>query len=249
MNKRVVLVTGAALRIGACIARTFHNAGFNVALSYRHSEQAARALVAELNSSRSASASCWQADLSDEHSVSALGDAVLKEFGRLDILINNASSFYPSKFGSSTQTQWDDLIGSNLRGAYFLSQQLATELTLHQGSIVNLIDIHADRALADHAIYTIAKAGLKAMTKSLAIELAPQVRVNAVAPGAILWPASLENGQDPEVQRAREELLAGIPLGNLGTAQDIADCVYFLACEAHYMTGQTVKVDGGRSLR
>lgn len=249
MEPRVVLITGAAIRIGACIARTFHARGFTVAISYRSSESAAQALVSELNASRAQSASCWQAEMTEPDSVTALGDAVLAQHGRLDVLVNNASSFYPTDYGASTQAQWDDLVGSNLRGAYFLTQQLSAELINRRGAIVNLVDTHADRALPKHPIYSIAKAGLKAMTKSLAVELAPHVRANGVSPGAILWPPSLEDDADPAVQAGRGKMLKGIPLATLGRLEDIAEAVYFLAAEAHYMTGQTIKVDGGRSLR
>jgi len=248
MADKVVLITGAAIRIGACIARTFHRSGFDVAISYRSSVTAAQALVDELNAIRTGSASCWHAEMTDHASVSKLGNDVLAFHKRLDVLINNASSFYPTTYGESTQAQWDDLVGSNLRGAYFLTQQLSTELAANSGAVVNLTDTHADRALPRHPIYSIAKAGLKAMTKSLAVELAPHVRANGVSPGAILWPPSLEDDSDPAVEAGRQKMLAGIPLAKLGSVQDIADTVYFVACEATYLTGQTIKVDGGRSL-
>ena len=249
MTSKVVLITGAAIRIGAAIARTFHANGYRVALSYRNSGDAAAALVAEFNALRENSAECWQAEMTDAASVERLGNTVLAWAGRLDVLVNNASSFYPTPYGESTQLEWDDLVGSNLRGAYFLTQQLSAELVSRRGSVVNLIDTHADRALPKHPIYSIAKAGLKAMTKSLAVELAPHARANGVSPGAILWPPSLEDDSDPAVQAGREKMLKGIPLASLGSVVDIADTVFFLACGAHYMTGQTVKVDGGRSLR
>ena len=249
MPTNVVLITGGAIRIGACIARTFHGNGFDVAISYRSSQNAAQALVDELNASRVNSASCWYAEMTDQESASKLGEDVLAYHGRLDVLVNNASSFYPTAYGDSTQAQWDDLVGSNLRGAYFLTQQLSSELTETRGAVVNLTDTHADRALPKHPIYSIAKAGLKAMTKSLAIELAPHVRANGVSPGAILWPPSLEDDSDPAVVEGRKKMLAAIPLSKLGDVQDIANAVYFIACEATYLTGQTIKVDGGRSLR
>lgn len=248
MERRVMVITGGAIRIGASIVRKFHAQGFDVALSYRHSESPARTLVSELNTLRADSASCWQAEMTDAASVSAFGSAVLAHHGRVDVLINNASSFYPTDYGHSTQSQWDDLIGSNLRGAYFLTQQFSAELVARRGAVVNLIDTHADRALTRHPIYSIAKAGLKAMTRALAIELAPHVRANGVAPGAILWPPSLEDASDPAVMEGRQKMLKGIPLGALGHAQDIAEAAYFLACEASYITGQMLKVDGGRSL-
>lgn len=243
-----VLITGAAQRIGAAIAHRFHVAGFHVLVHYRTSAAAAEALVASLNGQRAGSAATLAADLTRPADVAQLARQAVAVCGRLDVLVNNASTFYPTAFGASTQVQWDDLIDSNLRGAFFLSQALAEELKQRRGTIVNLIDTHADRPLAGHGIYSIAKAGLKSMTKALAGELAPLVRVNGVAPGAILWPARLEDDADPAVVTARQSILQQIPLGHLGSPEQIADAVFFLAVEASYVTGQVVRVDGGRHL-
>ncbi len=244
----VVLITGAAQRIGADIAREFHRQNFRVLIHYRASKNAARALVDELNISHSHSAQAIQASLTEADDVSTLASCGLSAFGRIDVLINNASSFYPTPIGMASNHQWDDLIDSNLRGAFFLSQALAPELKKHQGAIVNLIDTHAKQPLNQHPVYSIAKAGLLAMTKSLAIELAPEVRVNGVSPGAILWPSSPEDGADPAVLEIREQILKNIPLGRLGETRDIARAVYFLACNATYVTGAVIKVDGGRAI-
>lgn len=242
----VVFITGAARRIGAEIARTFHQAGYRVIIHCHHSWQDANALAAQLNDTRTNSASVIAADLNDEHALSALGAQVLSHHQRLDVLVNNASSFYPTPLATLTQSQWLDLINSNARAGLFLSQQLASALGASAGSIINLTDINADRGMPDFAAYTMAKAALGAMTRSLARELAPRVRVNAVSPGAILWP---EHAQDDTAQNAEQaRILAGIPLGRSGTPADIARTVLFLARDAHYITGQTVRVDGGRAL-
>lgn len=247
-DTRVVLVTGAAQRIGAAIVGRFHAAGFNVIVHYRHSADAAQLLVTTLNAQRAESARALCADLTDPDAVTALAAATLAQFGRLDVVVNNASTFYATPFDTATAADWNALVDSNLRGAFFLAQRLAPALRQHQGTIVNLIDTHADKPLAGHSIYSIAKAALKAMTKSLAGELAPGVRVNGVAPGAILWPPLLENDEDAAVVLAREKILDQIPLGHLGTPEQIADAVYFLAVQAHYMTGAVLRVDGGRHL-
>ena len=244
----VVLITGAAQRIGAAIAAKFHHKGYRVIVHCRHSLDAAMAQVENYNHERPASATLLQADLASALEVEELAAAALGVFGRLDVLINNASSFYPTPFGSIQQSHWDDLIDSNLRAALFLSQAVAAELTARHGAIVNLVDTYADKPLAKHSVYSIAKAGVKAMTKSLAQELAPAVRVNGVAPGAILWPTALEDDSDPVTQERRAKILQQIPLGSLGTVQQIADTVFFLATQAHYMTGAVIRVDGGRNL-
>lgn len=247
LNK-VVFITGAAKRIGAAIARKFHRQGFMVIIHYHRSASEANALVEELNGNRAKSTVALQADLTDRDATLDMARKVVGIFGRVDVLVNNASSFYPTKLGEIEQQTWDDLIDSNLRGAFFISQQLAGELKTRKGAIVNIVDTHSDRPLRGYPTYSIAKAGLKAMTKSLAIELAPEVRVNGVSPGAILWPPSLENDQDSDVLEKREETLARIPLRRLGKTEDIADAVYYFATEALYITGFTLKVDGGRSL-
>lgn len=245
---RVCCITGAALRIGACIARKFQQQGFNVIIHYNHSAEEAEQLVAQLNQQRSNSAVAVQADFNDRQQMKALPALILDKYHRLDVLVNNASSFYPTAIGEATQAQWDELVDSNLRAAFFLSQDLAPELTWRRGAIINLVDTHADKPLHNYSIYSIAKAGVKAMTKSLAAELAPAVRVNGISPGAILWPPALEDEQEPSVLAARENILAQIPLGKLGEPQHIADAVFFLASEGSYITGQTISVDGGRAL-
>jgi pteridine reductase len=245
---KVVFITGAAKRIGATIARTFHRQGFKVIIHYHRSTDEANTLVEELNGNQADSAAALQADLTDRDATLDMAKKVVNIFGRVDVLVNNASSFYPTKLGEIEQQTWDDLIDSNLRGAFFISQQLADELKSRKGAIVNIVDTHSDRPLQGFPTYSIAKAGLKAMTKSLAIELAPDVRVNGVSPGAILWPPSLENDQDPGVLEKRESTLARIPLARLGKTKDIAEAVFYLAIEASYITGFTLKVDGGRGL-
>lgn len=245
---RVVVITGAAQRIGACIASTFHRHDYNVIVHYNQSEDAALQLVARLNGERPNSATALQSNLADAMQVENLSKVILDQFGRLDVLVNNASAFYSTAIGETNHQQWDDLIDTNLRAAFFLSQGLSHELTVREGAIINIVDTHADRPLQHHSVYSIAKAGLKAMTKSLALELAPGVRVLGVSPGAILWPASLENEDDPEVLQVRGKILQQIPLGHLGRPEDIADAVYFLANESSYMTGQVIRVDGGRHL-
>ena len=243
-----VLVTGAAKRIGATIARQFHARGFRVIIHYNHSREEARALEQELNQQRSASAEILRADLTSAVDVDRLGQEALSRFGRLDVLINNASSFYPTDLGQCSRGQWDELMDSNLRAAFFLSQALANELAGRRGAIVNIVDTYADSPLAHYPIYSIAKAGLKAMTKSLALELAPNVRVNGVSPGAILWPPGLMDDNDPLVQEKRDKVLQAIPLGQLGKPEQIAELCYFLARDASYVNGQVIKCDGGRSL-
>lgn len=244
----VCLLTGASKRLGACTARKFHDAGFDVIIHYNNSGEAAEALVAELNAARTASACRLQADLSDREQVQSLAQRTLDCYQRLDVLVNNASAFYPTPFAECSDADWDALVDSNLRAAYFLAQRLAPELERRSGSIINMTDTHADNPLKGFPIYSIAKAGVKAMTKSLAKELAPRVRVNGVSPGAILWPPSLEDETDPAVLTARQKMLDSIPLRTLGEPQHIADTVYFLANDACYVTGQTIRVDGGRYL-
>ncbi len=247
-DRKVVCITGAAKRIGAAIARDFHTQGFTVIVHYHRSAAAAKDLVMEFNRIRADSAHALQAQLTDSTQVEALSHQLLDVYGRLDVLVNNASSFYPTTLSEVTDASWDDLIDSNLRAAFFLCRNLSAELKRTKGSIVNIVDTHADRPLRGHSIYSIAKAGLKAMTKSLALELAPQVRVNGVSPGAILWPPVLEDDADPTVPAAREKILREIPLGCLGKPEHIAAATYFLAVQASYLTGQVIKVDGGRSL-
>lgn len=235
-------MTGAARRVGAAIARRLHAAGMNVVIHFRASAADAQALEAELNVVRPGSVVCVQADLLEPGAPVALVEAALAQFGRLDLLVNNASGFYPTPMGAVAPKQWDDLIGSNLRAPLFLSQAAAPHLARMQGAIVNITDIHAERPLKDYVVYSVAKAGLAALTRSLALELGPAVRVNAVAPGAIAWP---EDGQFPGAERKR--IVETTPLGRIGSPEDIARVVEFLAC-APFVTGQTVAADGGRSV-
>jgi len=245
---RVCFLTGASKRLGASTARKFHAEGLNVIIHFNNSRREAESLVAQLNALREGSAKSLQADLTDREQLESLPNQVLGCYHRLDVLVNNASSFYPTPLRKCSNEQWDDLIDSNLRAAFYLSQQLAPELTRRAGSVVNMVDTHADSPLKGFPIYSIAKAGVKAMTKSLAKELAPRVRVNGVSPGAILWPPSLEDESKPEVLLGREKMLETIPLRALGDPQNIADTVFFLANDACYVTGQTIRVDGGRYL-
>ena len=236
------LITGGARRVGAAIARRLHAAGAAVLIHYRDSEAEATKLVADLNATRAKSAAKVKAELLAPIAPRALVGAALGEFGRLDLLVNNASSFFPVDVGAIEASHWEELIGSNLRAPLFISQEAAPELRKHAGAIVNIVDIHADRPLKGYPVYSIAKAGLAALTRSLALELAPTVRVNAVAPGAIAWP---DDGQfDPG---ERERIVATTPLGRVGSPEDIAQAVHFLAC-ASYVTGEIIAVDGGRSI-
>jgi len=242
LQDKVVLVTGAARRVGAAIARRLHAAGMRVMLHYRHSEIDVRALERALNDVRAGSAACIRAELLEAEAPGTLVQATLARFARLDLLVNNASTFYPTRFGEIEARHWDELAGSNLRAPLFLSQCAAPHLAQTRGAIVNITDIHAERPLKDYVVYTIAKAGLAALTKSLALELGPAVRVNAVAPGAIAWP---EDDQFPTAERKR--IVSTTPLGRIGAPEDIARVVEFLA-RASFVTGQTVAVDGGRSV-
>ena len=242
LSGKAALITGGGRRVGAAIARRLHAAGANVLLHYRDSEADAAKLESELNARRSRSASRVKAELLAPIAPRALLSAARDSFGRLDILVNNASSFFPVQMGAIEPSHWEELVGSNLRAPLFICQEAAPELERQGGSIVNIVDIHAERPLKGYPVYSIAKAGLAALTRSLAIELAPRVRVNGVAPGAIAWP---EDGQfDPG---ERERIIATTPLARIGSPEDIAQAVHFLAC-APYVTGQIVAVDGGRSI-
>ena len=242
LQGKTALVTGAARRIGAAIARRLHAAGASVVLHYRGAETEAAALETELNAARAASALRVKADLLAPIAPKALVGASLERFGRLDVLVNNASTFYPTAVGSIEPGHWEELMGSNLRAPLFLAQQAAPHLAKNYGAIVNLADIHAERPLKGYLVYSVAKAGLAALTRALALELAPEVRVNAISPGAIAWP---EDGQfEP---RERERIVAGTPLARLGSPEEIALAVHFLAT-APFITGQVLAVDGGRSL-
>ncbi len=242
LQDKVVLITGAARRIGAELARTFHAAGACVAIHYRSSADEAQALARQLNALRADSAHCFAADLADPANAPALLAEVLGKFRRLDVLINNASTFYPTPVGTITPAQFDDLIATNLRAPLFLSQAAAAELRQRQGLIINLLDIHAQRPLKGHPVYCAAKAGLLMLTLSLARELGPEVRVNGVAPGPVLWP---EGGLDEDLQA---RIIARTALKRSGGAEDVARAALFFATDAPYVTGQVLAVDGGRSL-
>jgi len=238
----VILITGAARRVGAEIARTLHAGGARVVLHYRSSASEAAALAATLNGLRADSAWTVQADLKDDGAPEALAAAVLGRHGRLDGLVNNASSFFPTPLGQIDAAAWTDLIGSNLKGPLFLSQATAPTLRECRGAIVNIVDIHAERPLRHYPLYCAAKAGLLGLTRALALELAPEVRVNGVSPGAIDWP---EDGQFPPAER--EAIIRHTLLGRPGSPADIARTVRFLMFDAPYITGQILAVDGGRS--
>jgi pteridine reductase len=240
LSGQVVLITGAARRIGAAIARAFHAAGATVAVHCRHSTADAAALVAGMNVARPQSAAVFCGDLADPALWQSLPDAVTSAFGRLDILVNNASTFYPTPVGEITPQQFDDLVGSNLRAPLFLAQAAAPELRHRQGLILNIADIHGLRPLARHAVYSAAKAALVMLTRSLARELGPEIRVNAIAPGPVLWP---EHGLDEEMRRA---IIARTALKRAGTPEDVAKAALFFATDAPYVTGEVLAIDGGR---
>ena len=237
----VVLITGAAHRIGATTAKLLHENGMNIVLHYRGSREQAQAVQKELNDLRENSVILIQADLHITNGLPALIEESVKAWGRLDVLINNASSFYPTKMGKATEAQWDDLIGSNLKAPFFLSQAAAPHLKQNNGCIINIVDIHADRPLKTFPIYSMAKAGLAMMTKSLACELGPEIRVNAVAPGAILWPENLD-------EVAKQRIVSRTFLKRQGEPNDISKTILYLIKDAGYVTGQIITVDGGRSL-
>lgn len=243
LKDKVAVVTGAARRVGAAIARRLHAHGASVLLHYRGAESDAAALEVEFNVLRSGSALRIKADLLAHSAPELLVRWAVERFGRLDLLVNNASSFFPTAIGEIDDRSWEELIGANVKAPLLLAQAAAPELAKTRGSIVNIVDIHADRPLKGYVVYTIAKAGLAAMTRSLAMELAPDVRVNGVSPGAIAWP---EDGQfSPET---RKQIIEDTLLRRLGDPEDIARAVHFLAVNAPYVTGQIIAVDGGRSI-
>ncbi|TXT27142.1 MAG: pteridine reductase [Gallionellaceae bacterium] len=244
MQGKVVLVTGGAKRVGAAICRRLHAAGASVAVHYRSSGQEAHALRDEMNAQRAGSALCVQADLLEPHAPTVLVGEVVRHFGHLDALVNNASSFYAMPLAELAEQHWNDLIGTNLKAPLLLAQAAADELRRRHGAIVNIADIHAERPMHGHLLYSVAKAGLAALTRALAQELAPQVRVNAVSPGVIVWPEGVEWSDDEK----RRKIVAHTLLKREGEPDDVARTVQFLLNDAPYITGQVIAVDGGRSI-
>lgn len=241
-----VLITGAAKRVGAVIARTLHKAGVNVIIHCNQSRDAASALATELNHVRTKSAAVVQGNLLATNALKGLIDQAASVFGRLDGLVNNASTFYATPIGSVDEDNWSELIDSNLKAPLFLSQAAAPYLAKHQGAIVNIIDIHAERPLKNFMVYSTAKAGLAGLTRSLALELAPHVRVNGVSPGAILWPESSKSGAGGFDDAERARITAQTPLQRIGSPDDVAGAVKYLLLDAPFVTGQILAVDGGR---
>jgi pteridine reductase len=242
LHDQTVLITGAARRVGAAIVRALHAAGANLVVHYRASQDDAAALARQLNDKRSGSVVIQAADLAQPDACRELAARALAVFGRLDLLINNASSFYATPIGTITAADWDDLMGSNLKGPLFLSQAAAPALKERRGSIINLIDIHGFRPLKAHPVYCAAKAGLAMLTRSLARDLGPEIRVNGIAPGPVLWPEGDLN------EALKQEIVEKTALKRYGTPDDIARTVLFLAADAPYITGQIIAVDGGRSI-
>ncbi|MBF0255436.1 MAG: pteridine reductase [Gammaproteobacteria bacterium] len=243
LNQKTALITGGAQRIGAAIARLLHAEGMNLLLHYRRSASEAEGLAAELNDLRPGSVGLAQADLCQVSQLAPLVEQARLQFGRLDLLVNNASSFYPTPIGEVDEAIWDDLMGSNLKGPFFLSQAAAPLLAEHQGCIINLVDIHAERPKAGYPVYSMAKAGNAMMVKTLARELGPRVRVNGIAPGLILWP------DQPMTETERQTLLQRTVLQRAGKEEDIARTLLFLLRDGEYITGQIIAVDGGRTLQ
>ena len=242
LEGRVVLITGGAKRLGAATARRLHAAGASIVVHYHRSRAAAGQLVAELDALRAGSARAVSADLLDVDALPGLVQATLAHYGRLDVLVNNASSFFATPVGSITAAQFDDLVGTNLRAPLFLSQAAAGPLRKSEGAIVNVTDIHGQRPLKDHPVYSAAKAALVMLTRSLARELGPEVRVNAIAPGPVLWP------EQPLDDALKAEIVGKTALKRNGSPDDIARAALFLAASAPFVTGQVLAVDGGRSL-
>lgn len=238
----VALITGAGRRVGAVIARTLHGAGYDLALHYRHSADAAQALAEELEQQRADSTTLVHGELAELDALPVLVGNVLARYGRLDALVNNASAFYPTPVGSATPAQWDELFASNAQAPFFLAQAATPALRQAGGAIVNLVDIYAERPLANHPIYCMAKAALLAMTRALALDLGPQVRVNAVAPGAVMWPSEGKAYDD------KQAMLERTPLKRAGTPEDVASAVLWLLRDAPFVTGQVIRIDGGRTL-
>jgi pteridine reductase len=240
-STQVVLITGAAHRVGAAVAEALHAEGFNLVLHYRQSRDAAQTLQAKLNTVRENSVALIEGDLLDTAKLPRLVQQAVDAWGRLDVLINNASSFYPTPMGGVTEAQWDDLLGSNLKAPFFLAQAAAPALATHHGCIVNMADIHAERPLKGYPVYSAAKAGLVMLTKAMARELGPTVRVNAVAPGPVLWPDNLD-------EETKQHIKSRTVLKRAGHPSDVARAILFLIRDAGYITGQVIAVDGGRSI-
>lgn len=244
LQNKIVLITGGAKRVGASICRLLHENGANLMIHYRTSVNEARGLQAELNLKRANSVAIIQGDLLNLSVLPSLVQETIKHFGKLDVLINNASSYYPTEIGGINEEQWQDLMGSNLKAPLFLSQAAAIELRKQQGCIINITDMHVERPKKGYIVYSIAKAGLVTLTKSLAHELSSEVRVNAVAPGPVMWPEN--NPQFDELYRQR--VISQTLLKRIGEPNDIAKAVKFLIQDAPFITGQVIAVDGGRSL-
>ena len=242
LSGKTVLITGGARRVGAVIARTLHAAGANLVVHYRRSASEAAQLADELNGRRAKSVVTMQMDLMEISRLPALIDFAQRSFGTLDVLVNNASSFYPTPIGEITPAAWDDLIGSNLKVPLFLSQAAAPALRKSRGLIVNIVDIHSLRPLRNYTVYCAAKAGLHMLTRSLAKELGPEVRVNGISPGPVLWP----EGQSDTA--ARDQIVESTILKRMGTPEDVAQTLLFFATSAPFITGQILAVDGGRSV-
>ncbi len=242
LSGQVALITGGAQRVGAMSARFLHAAGACLVIHYRNSRKQALALQEELNAQRENSVILIQADLLDIDNLPAIIKKTIEHWGHLDILLNNASSFYPTPVGKVTEQDWDDLIGSNMKAPFFLSQAAAPYLEKQPGCIINIVDIHAERPMEGHSVYNMAKAGLAMLVKTLAFELGPEIRVNGVAPGAIMWPTHEMD------DLTKQRIVSRTYLKRKGSAEDIARTVLFLAASADYISGQIIAVDGGRSL-
>ena len=247
MSPKTILVTGAAKRVGAAIVRELHAANANIVLHYRHAQAAAEELADELNAQRPHSVFCQQADLLELEALPILVENAIKHFGHLDALINNASTFYATPLADIDLKSWHELVGSNLQAPLFLAQAAAPHLKARRGCVINITDIHAERPLAGFSLYSAAKAGLLGLTRALAVELAPEVRVNAVAPGAILWPEKNATGENAFSAQTRAQIIEHTLLKRAGCAEDIARTVRFLIFDAAYITGQVINVDGGRT--
>lgn len=241
-NPKTVMITGAARRVGAELVKHLHQSGMNIILHYSSSEKEAAILAASLNAERSDSAKILQADLKEYINIPSIIEQAASLFNGVDVLINNASSFYPTALNDINDDIWEDLIGVNLKAPMFLTQSIAPHLKASKGCIINIVDIHGDRPLKDYPVYCIAKAGLAMLTKSMARELAPEVRVNGISPGAIMWP------EVEHYEGIHEEIISRTALKREGQPKDIADAALFLINNANYITGQIIAVDGGRTL-